>query len=62
MNFLAVALVYAGLLTAFVGILSFIKPPRKRALRRLTAGLAMFAVGILLPAGETRVPVQRTHL
>jgi hypothetical protein len=62
MNLLAVALVYAGLLAAFVAAVSAIRPPRKRPFRALAAGVIAFAVGLLLPQGETRVAVPQTRL
>lgn len=58
----ASAIVYAGLFTAFVGLLSVLRPLRWLRIRTRRRGAAIFAAGVLivliglvLPAPETRV-------
>jgi hypothetical protein len=64
-----VIVVYLGLITVFVGGLSFIKPlkflaihSRSQALAVVAAGLVIVIVGWSLPAKEARVTSPRTQL
>ncbi len=64
-----VVLVYAGFLAMLVGAASLVKPlaflrilNRRRAAAVLVGGLVSVAIGMFLPASETRVVVGRTHL
>ena len=65
----AVSIVYLGLISAFLGAVSVIKPlsflgihSRKRALLVMASGLTVSIIGCLLPAKETRVSPLRTRL
>lgn len=60
MNTLAVALVYTGLLTAFLALISLFT--RRRSFRALAAGAGALVVGFLLPQAETRVLAPQTRL
>jgi len=66
---LGVVVVQAGLTVLVLGGLSLVRPlsilgirTRRRGLVVVLAGMALAAAGMLLPAGETRVAVPRTHL
>jgi hypothetical protein len=54
------AIVYSGLIVAFLGFVCLLK--RRRALPFFAAGLALVLVGLLLPAGNSRVGHVGTHL
>jgi len=65
----AVAIVYLGLISAFLGAVSVIKPlsflgihSRQRALLVIAIGLTVTIIGCLLPAKEIRVAPLRTRL
>lgn len=65
----AVGIVYLGLISAFLGALSVIKPlwflgihTRQRAFLIVLTGFVVVIIGGLLPAKETRVDTPRTHL
>ncbi|HEV7239063.1 MAG TPA: hypothetical protein VGQ36_07445 [Thermoanaerobaculia bacterium] len=65
----ASAIVYLGLLTAFVGFVSVLIPLRFLRIRTRRRGAAIFAIGVLivvigfvLPAPERRVAKAATHL
>src|SRR5215510_2554697 len=65
----AVAIVYLGLISAFVGAVSVIKPlsflgihSRQRALLVIAVGLTIAVIGCLLPAKEVRVDPLRSRL
>lgn len=62
-------MVYLGLVTAFVGAVSLLRPlrfllirSRGQALAVLAAGLIVVVIGESLPAAETRVTVPRSQL
>jgi len=66
---LGVVMVYAGLAVVALASVSLVKPlaflrirTRRRGTHALGAGLALAALGILLPATEMQVQVMRTHL
>jgi len=66
---IASALVYAGLILAFVGLVSLIKPLRFLGIRSrargglvLLAGVLVVIAGMALPAPETRIVEPRTEL
>jgi hypothetical protein len=66
---LGAAVVYLGLITGFVGAVSFIKPPSWLGIRRrrqaaclLATGLVVVLAGWALPAEELRVDSPRTEL
>jgi hypothetical protein len=66
---LAVALVYLGLITAFVGVVSLVKPAswlgirtRLRAASVLAAGIVIVVAGWTLPAVDMRAGAPRTQL
>jgi hypothetical protein len=66
---LGVGVVYAGLIVAFFGALSLLKPlrflripTRLRGALVIGIGLIVAAIGSSLPASETRVEPARTHL
>lgn len=56
------AVVYAGLLVAFAGALRLLRPNRRRALPILGVGVAVTAIGLLLPAPESRVTTPQSQL
>ena len=58
MDLLASVLVYLGLAAVVVGVLRW----RKRGLRVAAAGVIAAAVGVLVPAGETRVVEPRARI
>lgn len=64
-----VGVVYFGLVSIFVGLVSLIKPlqflgipTRQRALLVIVCSLVVVMIGFVLPAKETRVEPQRTRL
>ncbi len=64
-----VVVVYAGLLTSFLGLVSLLKPlkflripTRSHAMVVLGAGVLLVAIGFWLPAREERVAAPRTRL
>lgn len=66
---LASALVYAGLLALFLGVISLLRPllflkirTRRRAALLLVFGLLMTALGFAFPVQETRIAEPRTQL
>lgn len=69
MRMLGVVVVYLGLIAAFAGALSVLKPlaflaihTRRQAFMVVMAGLVVVVIGALLPAGEIRVTSPRTQL
>jgi hypothetical protein len=65
----ASALVYLGLIGAFLGFVSLIVPSkplhvrtRRRALLLLASGFFLLAIGFAFPAAETKVAEKRTQL
>ena len=69
MNLLPSALVYAGLVSAFVSIISVIKPipirplrTRRRSLLTLLASFCALIAGFMFPASETRVEAAQARL
>lgn len=64
-----IGVAYLGLISAFLGAVSLIKPlrflgilTRQRALIVVAAGLLIVVIGCLLPAKETRISQPRTQL
>ncbi len=64
-----VVVVYAGLLTSFLGLVSLLKPlrfigiaTRSHAMVVLGAGVLLVAIGFSLPTSEERVAAPRTRL
>lgn len=64
-----IGVVYFGLISAFLGVVSLIKPlrfmgilTRQRALIVVAAGLLIVVIGCVLPAKETRISQPRTQL
>ncbi|HEY6253444.1 MAG TPA: hypothetical protein VI685_26095 [Candidatus Angelobacter sp.] len=65
----AIAIAYLGLISAFIGALSLIKPlsflgipTRQRGLIFVGIGIVVTVIGCLLPARETRIDPIRTQL
>jgi hypothetical protein len=69
MDLIGVGLVYAGLLTAFLGAVSVLRPlrllripTRARGALVLLTGLVVVVLGASLPASESRIVAPRTRL
>jgi hypothetical protein len=69
MRMSGVVVVYLGLIAAFIGVISVVKPlaflaihTRRQALMVVMAGLVVVVIGTLLPAGEIRVATPRSQL
>jgi hypothetical protein len=66
---LGAAVVYSGLILAFIGLILFIKPIHRLGIRKRSSGMVVAAIGILLvatgfvlPAPESRIIVTKSHL